>query len=180
MKMNYLNEQKNMQFWQGTIITKLAQNEVFVYGSNPQGINGAGGAKAAMMLSKNFEPAKHGIGRGFNGSNTYALVTKSLNAGFLEKSTGILYDQEGYRSVSIEQIRSNIDELYECAKLNPDKNFLISFQYETWPNGTPKKSLNGYTSQEMLNMFVQDKAIPPNIVFHESYKSHLEKLFQNK
>lgn len=33
--MNYLNEQKNMQFWQGTIITKLAQNEVFVYGSNP-------------------------------------------------------------------------------------------------------------------------------------------------
>lgn len=70
MKMNYLNEQKNMQFWQGTIITKLAQNEVFVYGSNPQGINGAGGAKAAMMLSKNFEPAKHGIGRGFNGSNT--------------------------------------------------------------------------------------------------------------
>lgn len=146
---------------------------------NPQGINGAGAAKAAMNLSKG---AKNGIGRGFNGSNAYALVTKSLNAGFLEKSTGILYDKEGYRSVSIEQIRANIDELYEVAK-NPEhqnKKFLVTYQYESWPNGTPKKSLNGYTSQEMLEMFAKDKDVPPNIVFHESYKPHLEKLYKNQ
>ena len=147
--------------------------------SNPQGINGAGAAKAAMSLSKG---AKHGIGRGFNGSNAYALVTKSLNAGFLEKSTGILYDKEGYCSVSPEQIRTNIDELYEIAKSLEHKNkkFLISYQYESWPNRTPKKSLNGYTSQEMLEMLVKDKDVPPNIVFHESYKPHLEKLLNNQ
>lgn len=173
------NPVENMQFWTGTYITKLAENEIFLYGSNPQGINGAGAAKAAMSLSKG---AKHGVGRGFNGSNAYALVTKSLNAGFLEKSTGILYDKEGYCSVSPEQIRANIDELYEIAKSpeHKDKKFLVSYQYESWPNGTPKKSLNGYTSQEMLEMFVKDKDVPPNIVFHESYKPHLEKLYKNQ
>ena len=173
------NPVENMQFWTGTYITKLAENEIFLYGSNPQGINGAGAAKAAMSLSKG---AKHGVGRGFNGSNAYALVTKSLNAGFLEKSTGILYDKEGYCSVSPEQIRANIDELYETAKKpeHLDKKFLVTYQYEAWPNGTPKKSLNGYTSQEMLEMFVKDKDVPPNIVFHESYKPHLEKLYKNQ
>lgn len=173
------NPLEEMEFWTGTHITKLAENEIFLYGSNPQGINGAGAAKAAMSLSKG---AKNGIGRGFNGSNAYALVTKSLNAGFLEKSTGILYDKEGYCSVSPEQIRKNIDELYEIARSpeHKDKKFLVSYQYESWPNGTPKKSLNGYTSQEMLEMFVKDKDVPSNIVFHESYKPHLEKLYKNQ
>lgn len=173
------NPLEEMHFWTGTHITKLAENEIFLYGSNPQGINGAGAAKAAMSLSKG---AKNGVGRGFNGSNAYALVTKSLNAGFLEKSTGILYDKEGYRSVSPEQIRKNIDELYEIAKSPEHKNkkFLLSYQYESWPNGTPKKSLNGYTSQEILEMFVKDKDVPQNIVFHESYKPHLEKLYKNQ
>lgn len=173
------NPLEEMHFWTGTHITKLAENEIFLYGSNPQGINGAGAAKAAMSLSKG---AKNGVGRGFNGSNAYALVTKSLNAGFLEKSTGILYDKEGYRSVSPEQIRKNIDELYEIAKSPEHKNkkFLLSYQYESWPNGTPKKSLNGYTSQEILEMFAKDKDVPQNIVFHESYKPHLEKLYKNQ
>lgn len=168
-----------MQYWTGTKITSLKENEVFCYGSNPQGINGAGAAKAAMSLSKG---AKNGIGRGFNGSNAYALVTKSLNANFLEKSTGILYDKEGFRSVSQEQIRQNIAELYEVARKpeNQGKKFLISYQYETWPNGTPKKSLNGYTSQEMLEMFAKDKEIPPNIIFHESYKPHLQKIISSQ
>jgi len=168
-----------MEYWSGKKITYLKENEVFVYGSNPQGINGAGAAKAAMSLS---EGAKNGIGRGFNGSNAYALVTKSLNAGVFEKSTGILYDKEGFRSVSPEQIRANVDELYEIAKQSEHKNkkFLVSYQYESWPNGTPKKSLNGYDSQEILEMFAKDKDVPPNIVFHESYKPHLEKLWKNK
>lgn len=172
------NPLEEMEFWTGTHITKLAENEIFLYGSNPQGINGAGAAKAAMSLSKG---AKNGIGRGFNGSNAYALVTKSLNAGFVEKATGILYDKEGYCSVSPEQIRANVDQLYEIARSPEHKNkkFLVSYQYEAWPNGTPKKSLNGYTSQEMLEMFVKDKEVPPNIVFHDSYKIHLEKILKN-
>lgn len=29
------NPVENMQFWQGTTITKLAENEIFVMGTNP-------------------------------------------------------------------------------------------------------------------------------------------------
>lgn len=161
------------QYWSGKVISKLEENEVFVYGSNPQGINGAGAAKAAMSLSPG---SCHGVGRGLNGTSAYAVVTKSLNSGFLEKSTGILYDKEGYKSVSESQIRENIKELYETAKTMPEKAFLISYQLETWPNGSPKKSLNGYTSKEILDMFIKDQDIPDNIVFHDSYQKDLEKV----
>jgi len=164
---------KNRRYWSGELITSLKPNEIFVFGSNPEGIHGAGSAKAAIAFG-----AKYGIGRGLV-NNTYALVTKNLNSGYTEKSTGITYKKSGYRSVSPEQIRKNIDELYECAIRNPDKDFLITYKYETWPNGLPKKSLNGYTSQEILEMFARD-FIPENIIFHESYKPHLEKFLQNK
>lgn len=159
---------KTNKFWSGTIISKLEDNQIFVFGSNPEGIHGAGGAKAALAFG-----AKFGQGRGFIGK-TYALVTKNLNAGFLEKSTGITYELAGDCSVSKEQISQNIQELYDVAKNYPDLNFLITFQYETFVDGTPKRSLNGYTSQEMFELFTIDKEIPQNIVFHDSYKSRLK------
>lgn len=169
---------ENMEFWKGEYITKLEPNEIFVMGTNPSGIHGAGAAKAGLKFG-----AKMTVGRGLMGS-TYGLITKNLEgkAGFVEKATGIVYDKEGYRSVSTEQIRANIDEMYDLAKQpeHQNKKFLVSYQYESWPNGSPKKSLNGYTSQEMLEMFAKDKEVPPNIVFHESYKPHLEKLYQSK
>ncbi len=164
---------KNIKYWSGSKIDKLAENEIFVFGSNPEGIHGAGGAKAALVFG-----AKFGNGRGLQGSS-YALVTKNLNAGFIEKSTGIKYEVAGFCSVSESQIKTNINELYDCARNNPEKSFLITYQYESWPNGTPKKSLNGYTSQEMLEMFMH-KDIPENIIFHDSYKPYLEKLLVNQ
>lgn len=167
------NTHQEREFWEGSKITSLKENEVFVYGSNPQGRNGLGAAKAAMTLSPG---ARHGVGRGFNGSNAYALVTKSLKAGFVEKETGIQYHAQGYRSVSKEQIEANIKELYRIAQLaeHKDKRFLISYQYEVWPSsGLPKKSLNGYSSKEMFDLFVKNKEIPPNIIFHQSYKNYM-------
>lgn len=169
-----VQKMNNQQYWSGTVLEKLEPNEIFVFGSNPEGRHGAGAAKAAMGFKNG---AKYGIGRGLVGC-TYAIVTKNLTAGVTEKSTGIKYEKEGFLSVSPEQIKSNIDEMYDVARKNPDKKFLITYQYETYPNGTPKKSLNGYTSQEMLEMFVRQD-IPSNIVFHDSYKPHLEKALTN-
>lgn len=167
----------DLKFWTGNILTKLNDNEIFVFGSNPSGIHGAGAAKVAVGFG-----AKYGVGRGLSGS-TYALVTKNLDgkAGFIEKTTGIQYEKTGYKSVSEEQIRENIKEMYEFARLpeNKDKNFLVTYKYDTWPNGSPKKSLNGYTSQELLEMFVKNQEIPSNIVFHDSYKTHIEKILKN-
>lgn len=154
-----------MDFWKGDVIKTIGTADIFVFGSNPEGRHGAGAAKEAIKYG-----AVYGKGRGLYG-NTYALITKNLTSGYIEKSTGIVYEKSGFRSVSKKQIISNILDLYICAYENLDKRFLITYRYELWPNGTPKKSLNGYSSKEMFDMF-QYEDIPPNIVFHDSYKKY--------
>lgn len=73
-------------------------------------------------------------------------------------------EKEGERSVSPEMISANIDELYECARNNPEKTFFIAYKNET-------RNLNGYTSKDMWNLFTDGKDVPPNIRSHESFKS---------
>ena len=155
---------QKIRYYEQDFIKELQHNEVFVFGSNPEGRHGAGAAKIAQKFG-----AKYGTGRGLMGQS-YGLVTKNLKAGFTEKNTGITYQNEGFRSVSPEQIRDNIKELYECARKHPEKDFLVVYKYDTWPNGTPKKSLNGYTSKETIDMFIDGQDVPDNIVFHKSFK----------
>ena len=168
-----LNPVEKMDFWKGEYINKLEENEVFVFGANPQARHFAGVAKVALGFGAvpiDRRKGKPGIARGLSPNNkTYALITKSLEAGYTEPETGITYHKEGFQSVSPEQIRFNIKELYETAKRpeNLNKKFLITYKYESWPNGSPKKSLNGYTAQEMLEMFAKDIDVPVNIIFHE-------------
>ena len=54
-------------------ITKLEENQIFVFGSNPQGRHGLGSAKEA----KDKFGAIYGQGEGLQG-NAYALPTKDL------------------------------------------------------------------------------------------------------
>ena len=114
---------EKINFWKGDYITKLESNEVFVFGANPQARHFAGAAKAALGFGAvpiNKNKTKPGIARGLSPNNkTYALITKSLEAGYTEPETGITYHKEGFQSVSPEQIRANIDELYEIAR-SPD------------------------------------------------------------
>lgn len=177
-----MDNNKELQYWSGNEINQLKPNEIFVFGSNPQARHFAGAARAALKfgavpLKRTKSGDIPGIARGLS-KQTYALITKSLEAGFREESTGIIYDKQDFRSVSESQIRDNIKELYECARQNPDKQFLITYQYQTWPNGSPKKSLNGYTSHELLEMFLKEQNIPENIVFHDSYQPHVEKILK--
>lgn len=150
-----------INYWKGKLITKLNDNEIFVFGSNPEGRHGAGAAKNALRFG-----AKYGIGRGICGQ-TYALVTKNLKKNFLEKETNILYTKTGFKSVSKQQIENNIKDLYNFANKNNHLDFLISYKIEYIKN-IPKKSLNGYNCLEMAEMFCCED-IPDNIVFHESY-----------
>lgn len=160
--------------WSGTSISSLQPNEVFVFGSNPEGRHGAGSAKVALQKFG----AKYGQGRGLQGQ-AYGLITKNLNAGFTEPRTGIVYPIEGYCSVSKTMIVENIKELYVTAKAHPDKSFYIGYTYDTYPNGQPKKSLNGYTSQETVEMFCSAGDIPDNIVFHESFAVRIETILKS-
>lgn len=154
-----MNNTPKYRFWKGDTITSMTGNNIFVYGANPEFRNGAGAAKAARA----FGAKPYGGGRGIVG-NTFGLITKNLKPGFVEPGTGIVYEKAGPRSVSPDQIRANMDELYDCARANPEKIFFIAYKNEG-------SNLNGYTPQEMWRMFTEGKAVPPNIRFHNSFRS---------
>ncbi|QAX96049.1 hypothetical protein [Vibrio phage vB_VmeM-Yong XC32] len=150
-----------MKWWNGTI-TKLKPNMVFVYGSNPEGRHGLGAAKLALRYG-----AKYGVGRGLMGQ-TYALVTKNLKAGFVEKlpdGREIRYPTEGPCSVGLDQIRENIVELYECAREHPDKMFIVVQKADG-------HGLNGYSPLELWKGFTSFIEVPDNIYFHNSFKRY--------
>jgi hypothetical protein len=127
-------------------ITTLQPNQVFVFGSNPEGRHGAGAAKVA----RDKFGAIYGQGEGLQGQS-YALPTKDLR----------VKENKGLRSISVEGIVSSIKKLYDVARDNPTEDFLVS-DY----SGT---NLSGYTGQEMADMFASAGTIPNNIVFNENF-----------
>ncbi len=137
-------ESKN--YYEGNI--KPEPNTIFVFGSNPEGRHGAGAAK----IAKEQFGAIYGQGEGLQG-NAYALPTKDLR----------VKKNNGFKSISFEQIIKNIQKLYEVAKQNPNKQFKIGYR------NTTEKSLNGYTGLEMIEMFNQAGKIPSNIVFSKEW-----------
>lgn len=139
-------------------IKELPRNGVFVFGSNPEGRHGAGAAKLASQKYG----AIYGVGRGLQG-RSYGLVTKNLTPNYTEVTDNgeIFYKKAGMKSVSKKRIIENINELYEFAEENPDKLFYIAYTLKG-------NLLNGYTSQEMANMFNR-KYIPENIVFEDKF-----------
>lgn len=135
-------------------IESLKPNQVFVFGSNEGSSKGDApthGAGAAKLAKDKFG-AVQGQSRGIQGQS-YAIVTKKF------------YDVK--RSSTPEEITSEIKSLYDYARNNSDKEFLISDYSES--------NLNGYSGQEMAEMFANAGPIPSNIVFNENF----EKLVSN-
>ena len=86
-------------------VDNLADNEIFVFGSNQQGIHG----KGAALDAKNKFGAVQGVGEGLTGQS-YALPTKSTP----------------YRSLTINEVSKNLDTFLQFAADNPDKTFKMS------------------------------------------------------
>ena len=86
-------------------ITKLAENEVFVFGSNLAGIHGGG----AALQAKNSFGAVLGVGEGLTGQ-CYALPTKDKNI----------------ETLSLNEIRKSIEVLLNVVKENKNKMFKIT------------------------------------------------------
>ena len=80
-------------------ITKLGENEIFVFGSNIQGAHGGG---AALFAHKAFG-AEWGVGEGLTG-RTYALPT-----------------MEGEAS-----LKKAVDHFIDCARQHPELTFLVT------------------------------------------------------
>jgi hypothetical protein len=135
------------------LLNNLAPNQIFVFGSNPEGRHGAGAAKVAT----DHYGAILGRGRGIMGKS-YGLVTKNLSRGFVESETGIKYNSAGERSVSKTNILLNIIELYLYAVSKPELEFMIAY--------TPAPNLNGYSPIEMAELFLS-VPVPNNIVLNE-------------
>jgi hypothetical protein len=135
-----------VQYYEGDITPE--QNTIFVFGSNPEGKHGAGAAK----IAKDKFNAVNGQGEGLQG-NSYALPTKDLR----------IKENKSLKSISKEQIISNIRTLYEVAKQNSSKNFKVAFR------NTVEASLNGYTGLEMIEMFNSAGEIPKNIIFSKEW-----------
>ena len=87
------------------IITKLKDNEIFIFGSNLSGRHGKGAAKTALGWG-----AKWGQAKGLQG-RTYGIPTK---------------DASIRRTLTIEEIKPFVDEFIEFAKANEKMTFLVT------------------------------------------------------
>lgn len=125
------------------MINSLEPNQIFVFGSNTQGRHG----KGAALIAKNKFGAEYGNPEGPQGQS-YAIITKDLT-------------KRTHPSRTPEQIKEQIHNLYEYARENPDKEFLVAY------SGTGQ-NLNAYSNQEMANMF-SSEPIPDNIVFEQEF-----------
>lgn len=128
-------------------ITKLAHNQVVVVGTNSQGRS----KKGAALWALENAGLKYGHIRGICGQ-TYAIETKDLR-------------QKEHPSVLESAIIAQIFTLYRYATINPDTEFIVLY------SGTGT-NLNGYTPQEMADMFSCEKA-PDNMVFEEKFSKLL-------
>jgi hypothetical protein len=104
-------------------ISSLYQNQVFVFGSNLDGLHIGG---AAAFAQRNFGALK-GIREGLAG-NSYALPTMI--------TTGV--------RLSIKEIEGHVQKLHTCVLNNPDIFFLIT------PIGT---GIAGYTAAHLAHLF---------------------------
>lgn len=164
-------------------ITSLLPNQIFVFGSNPEGRHGKGVAKLAL----NKFGAIYGKGHGLQISDTYsssllsldeskqyqpksyALITKNLTPGYYDKISGIVYHSSGMRSVSPAQIIANIKILYSVAIKMNKYEFLIAYKADG-------KNLNGYSDGEMASFFDSAGPIPINIVFEDKFYELIKKI----
>ena len=145
-----------MKHYIGNIIPE--PNTIFVFGSNPEGRHGAGSAKVAR---EKFG-AIYGQGEGLQG-HAYALPTKDLR----------VKENNGYRSISKEQIIENIKKLYKCANEHPNLDFKIAYR------NVFEKSLNGYTGIEMIKMFDEAGEIPDNVWFSQEWYDYYYRFLHN-
>lgn len=124
-------------------LTSLKPNQIFVFGSNTQGRHGMGAAATAKRLfgAKQFQA------EGLQGQS-YAIITKDLT-----KPT--------HPSRTADQIKEQIQKLYDYARQNPDKEFFIAY------SGTGS-NLNAYSNEEMAQFFAHT-SIPSNIVFEKEF-----------
>lgn len=86
-------------------ITKLEQNQIFVFGSNQAGRHGKGAAKTALRWG-----AVYGQAEGLQGK-TYAIPSK---------------DKSIRRTLTVDEIKPYVDRFVYYARQHPELTFLVT------------------------------------------------------
>lgn len=180
---------QTVNFYEGLIVPD--GNTVFVFGSNPGGVHGAGAAKTA----RDMFGAQAGVGEGMTG-NAYALPTKDLEASkgtewykpgeeqrdkvlqyYKQQQSGVMFDPSNIsyqevvdnpikRTIVPEKIVESIKRMYDVARQNPEKQFKVAYG-----NGLAEITYNGYIGAEMIEMFKEAGPIPSNVLFSRAWVS---------
>lgn len=133
------------------------QDVVFVFGSNPLGVNGnpARGTGGAALVAH----LQYGVAQGERMNNcmsesgrAYGLVTV--------RAPG------ARQSLSLDEIRTNFERMNEVAKKMPDKRFCVAYRH------LDKPSLCGYTGREMIGA-IGNIRFAPNVFFSQEWAKEL-------
>lgn len=120
------------------------QSVIFVFGSNTEGRHGKGSA----LYARQHFGAVYGHASGLQG-RSYAIVTKNLQARY-------------HPSISVKVIKSQIIQLYAFASNNPELKFYVAYTgYGS--------NLNGFTANEMAEMFACKGQPPENLYFEKIF-----------
>lgn len=134
-------------------INSLNSNQIFCFGSNPVGINGSPetgkGGSALYALNKGW------ISQGEKMNNCLSKSGKAWGI------VTVSYPGKK-KSKTIDDIKKNIQKLYQYALKTPEKEFLIAY------TGTKNYNLNGYSNKELAEMFGAME-IPENIIFEKEF-----------
>lgn len=133
-------------YYTGNIVPE--EDTIFVFGSNPRGIHGAGSARVAVQ----HFGATYGVGEGLQGQ-AYALPTTDL--GIEGRRHGLMPPDE---------IVEHIKKMYQCAAANPDKKFKVAYR-----NSPTEVTLCGYSGGDLQKMFKAAGPIPENVYFSEEW-----------
>jgi hypothetical protein len=131
----------------GNIVLK--ENQALQITTNPEGRHGKGNAKLGMKYGAIYGQARGPMGR------TYGIITKDLR-------------KRKHPSIPKYFIIEQIIEFYEFVKRYWNVDFVIPFQ-----GGADNVNLNGYTNQEMADMYSCIE-IPENTVFEEEFSKLLK------
>lgn len=147
----------NVQTYIGRV-EELQPNEVFVFGSNPIGINGniaknTGGAALVANKKGWVTPTERLDNKLSLSGKAWGITTVTTPGAKLSKSPA--------------QIQEGIKKMYDHATANPDKRFLVAYMGKTGFN------LNGYSNAQLAAMFGAYN-IPSNVVFEKDFATLLK------
>lgn len=154
-------------------ITKLKDDEVFVFTSNRQGFHGAGSAGYASFgefgnVWRNHD--YHLKPDGWKGKWNVKGCSEGIQEGREGKSYAIpsVTKPGAKRSIPKKKLKENIQRFYKFAEKNPQWKFYVA-QDE-------KPGYNGYSVEEMVEMWSVEYP-PDNVYFYEPFYILLKECF---